>query len=131
MNREQSWPQVQAILADIFDREPEFIAPETRIMADLGGESVDLLEIAVRLNADFGIPVDEDTVFLKNLRYLLAECRAAGNSPQNALAEAYPYLSPERRAALMQEAARPQASPLLCAGDIAAYVDAARRSEQA
>ena len=79
METEQAiWSRVQTIFADIFDRAPEDIAPETRIMTDLGGESVDLLEIAVRINADFGIPVDEDTVFLKSLRYLLAECRAGG-----------------------------------------------------
>lgn len=128
MDTEQTvWPHVRAIIADIFDRAPEDIAPETRIMADLGGESVDLLEIAVRLNADFGIPVDEDTVFLKSLRYLLAECRAGGTSPEAALRQAYPYLTPERREALAREAAQPQAMPLLCAADIAAYVAAARR----
>ena len=128
MDTEQTvWPHVRAIIADIFDRAPEDIAPETRIMADLGGESVDLLEIAVRLNADFGIPVDEDTVFLKSLRYLLAECRAEGTSPEAALRQAYPHLTPERRKVLAREAAQPQAMPLLCAADIAAYVAAARR----
>lgn len=121
------WTRVQTIIADIFDRTPEDIAPETRIMTDLGGESVDLLEITVRLNADFGIPVDEDTVFLKSLRYLLAECRAEGRRPEDALREAFPYLSPERRETLAREAARPQVMPLLCAGDIAAYVAAAVR----
>ena len=91
METEQAiWSRVQTIIADIFDRAPEDIAPETRIMTDLGGESVDLLEIAVRINADFGIPVDEDTVFLKSLRYLLAECRAGGRQPEDALREAYP-----------------------------------------
>ena len=81
MEKQQDvWPQVRAVIADIFDRDPAAIAPETRIMADLGGESVDLLEIAVRLNADFGIPVEENVVFLKDLRYLLAECRAAGRT---------------------------------------------------
>ena len=124
---QESWPKVQAIIAAIFDRDPPDIAPETRIMADLGGESVDLLEIAVRLNADFGIPVDEDVVFLKNLRYLLAECRAEGGSPEAALRAAYPHLTEERRRVLAREAAQPRAMPLLCAADIAAYVAAARR----
>lgn len=130
METEQAiWPRVQTIIADIFDRAPEDIAPETRIMTDLGGESVDLLEIAVRLNADFGIPVDEDTVFLKSLRYLLAECRAEERQPEDALREAYPYLTPERRETLAREAAQPQVMPLLCAGDIAAYVTAAVRRQ--
>lgn len=130
METEQAvWSRVQTIIADIFDRDPEDIAPETRIMADLGGESVDLLEIAVRLNADFGIPVDEDTVFLKSLRYLLAESRAAGRQPEVALRETYPYLTPERRETLAREAAQPQVMPLLCAGDIAAYVAAAVRRQ--
>lgn len=130
METEQAvWSRVQTIIADIFDRAPEDIAPETRIMADLGGESVDLLEIAVRLNADFGIPVDEDTIFLKSLRYLLAECRAGGRQAEDALQEAYPYLTPERRETLAREAAQPQVMPLLCAGDIAAYVAAAVRRQ--
>lgn len=130
METEQAvWSRVQSIIADIFDCAPEEITPETRIMADLGGESVDLLEIAVRLNADFAIPVDEDTVFLKSLRYLLAECRAGGRQPEAALREAYPYLTPERRETLAREAARPQIMPLLCAGDIAAYVAAAVRRQ--
>lgn len=127
MEKQQDvWPQVRAVIADIFDRDPAAIAPETRIMVDLGGESVDLLEIAVRLNADFGIPVEENVVFLKDLRYLLAECRAEGRTPETALAEAYPHLTEERRRELAREAARPQAAPLLCAADIAAYVAAAR-----
>lgn len=130
METEQAvWSRVQTIIADIFDRDPEDIAPETRIMADLGGESVDLLEIAVRLNADFGIPVDEDTVFLKSLRYLLAESRATGRQSEDALRETYPYLTPERRESLAREAAQPQVMPLLCAGDIAAYVAAAVRRQ--
>ena len=130
METEQAvWSRVQTIIADIFDRDPEDIAPETRIMADLGGESVDLLEIAVRLNADFGIPVDEDTVFLKSLRYLLAESRAAGRQPEVALRETDPCLTPERRETLAREAAQPQVMPLLCAGDIAAYVAAAVRRQ--
>ena len=128
METEQAiWSRVQTIIADIFDRAPEDIAPETRIMTDLGGESVDLLEIAVRINADFGIPVDEDTVFLKSLRYLLAESREKGIEPEAALRAAYPHLSAERRAMLAREAARPQAAPLLCAADIAAYAAAARK----
>ena len=123
----ESWPRVRAVLAEIFDRDAEDILPETLIMGDLGGESVDLLEIAVRLNADFGIPVDEDAAFLKSLRYLLAESREKGIEPEAALRAAYPHLSAERRAMLAREAARPQAAPLLCAADIAAYAAAARK----
>lgn len=127
MTAEQDiWSRVQDLIAAVFDREPSDIAPHTRIMADLGGESVDLLEIAVRLNADFGIPVDEEAVFLKNLRYLLAECRAEGGTPEAALRAAYPHLTEERRQALAREAAQARAMPPLCAADIAAYVTAAR-----
>lgn len=118
-----SFEKIAVLLADIFDCSTSDIQPATRIMGDLGGESVDLLEIAVRINADFGIPVNEDRIFLRNLRYLMAECSAQGTDPALSLAREYPHLSEQRCTDLAHALSTGDTAPLLNVSDLVAYVD--------
>jgi acyl carrier protein len=60
--------RVIGIIAEVLDIPPHTITPETRVLRDLETESIDLLEFGVGLNAAFGIPVADDTVFLTSLR---------------------------------------------------------------
>lgn len=112
---------VQRLVADIFERDPASLSEETRLMCDLPCESIDLLELGASLSREFRVPVDDEVVFLRSLRSLVAD----GVSPQR-IALAYPHLSPERCAAIAEELARPD--PVLCLGDIAAYVVAALKA---
>lgn len=105
---------VTAIVADIFECDPATLDETSRLMADLPCESVDLLEISIRLGHSCRIAVDDETAFLRSVRL-----RAADGA--QALAAAFPHLPEERREAIrLQVGANPALSPLTL-GDLAHY----------
>ena len=54
---------VKTVLRDALEVPPEKIAPEARIIDDLGAESIDLLDIRFRLERSLGIRItNEDMV---------------------------------------------------------------------
>ncbi len=110
--------EVRGIVADIFERDPQTLSGTTRLMLDLPCESIDLLEIGARLGQTFHTAVEDDVVFLRSLRYHLAE----GGDPKAVLCREYPYLSEARRDELARALAEPDAEPQLCLDDIAAYI---------
>ena len=55
---------VKEILADILDIEEQEITAETYIVRELGAESIDLLELAISLNARFKVEVNDGEIFL-------------------------------------------------------------------
>jgi acyl carrier protein len=54
---------VRSILADVLSVEPEEVIPSARFFADLGGESIDLLDASFRCEKRFGIKVQFDKMF--------------------------------------------------------------------
>ena len=70
LTREEALQGVIALVADIFERDAAELRERTRLMADLPCESIDLLEISIRLGAAFGISVDDEMAFLRSLRLL-------------------------------------------------------------
>lgn len=105
---------VKAIVADIFECDPATLHEASRLMEDLPCESIDLLEISIRLGQTCRIAVDDETAFLRSVRLWVAD------GPQ-ALAAACPHLPEERREAiLLQVGAQPAISPLTL-GDLAHY----------
>ena len=60
--------EIKNILAELLDLEDREITPESYLIRELGAESIDLLEMAVALNARFGIEINEGGIFLKDLR---------------------------------------------------------------
>lgn len=105
---------VKAIVADIFECDPATLHEASRLMEDLPCESIDLLEISIRLGQTCRIAVDDETAFLRSVRLWVAD------GPQ-ALAVACPHLPEERREAiLLQVSAHPAISPLTL-GDLAHY----------
>lgn len=113
LSREEALQGVVTLVADIFERDEAELHAQTRLMADLPCESIDLLEISIRLGAAFGISVDDEAAFLRSLRLLTDEGAAA-------LARAYPHLSDQRREALLRRQAEDALSPLTL-GDLADY----------
>lgn len=113
LSRDEALQGVIGLVADIFERDAAELHARTRLMADLPCESIDLLEISIRLGTAFGISVDDETVFLRSLRLLTDE-----GAP--ALARAYPHLSDQRREELLCGQTADMLSPLTL-GDLADY----------
>jgi acyl carrier protein len=112
---------ITAILSEILDLDPAGITPESYVVRDLRAESIDLLEIGVAMQHRLGIEVDDDTLFLKNLRLVLGRASKAGKPALEALGAEYPHLG----AARLEEILADQAGgPVLKVRDLAAYASA-------
>lgn len=112
LTRDEALQGVIGMVADIFERDAAELHAQTRLMGDLPCESIDLLEISIRLGATFHITVDDEAAFLRSLR-LLAD--------GDALARAYPHLSEQRREELRQWREAGDSTPPLTLGDLADY----------
>ena len=106
------------ILADILDLDPAQITPETYVVRDLRAESIDLLEIGVAMQHRLDMEVDDDTLFLKNMRQVLARAAKAGRTPEEAMAAEYPHLDRARIAEILADR---EAGPVIKVRDLAAY----------
>lgn len=68
MNREEIIEKVNRFLVDEFEIDPSLIAPEAHIITDLGLESLDLVDIVVIIEKEFGFKVlREDMTNVKTL----------------------------------------------------------------
>lgn len=115
------------ILAEILDLPEDLIQSETYLIRDLGAESIDLLEIGVAMQHGLHIPVDDDTLFLKNARTVLARARQQGQEPVAAMAATYPHLCPERHIQILDDL---DGGPVLRVADLLAYAESAIRDVQ-
>ena len=60
MNQE-IFAKIQEIVADLLDIDPETIKPESKFQADLGADSLDLVELIMEFEEQFGGEIsDED-----------------------------------------------------------------------
>ena len=75
------FPTICSILAEILDLDPAEITPNTYVIRSLKAESIDLLEIGVAMQHQLGIAVDDDSLFLKNVRIVLARAERSGTEP--------------------------------------------------
>lgn len=51
--------RVQAVLSEHLGRDPREIAPTSRLQADLGADSLDMVEIAMALEDEFGVSISD------------------------------------------------------------------------
>ncbi|MDO5537257.1 MAG: phosphopantetheine-binding protein [Desulfovibrionaceae bacterium] len=110
---------IRTIVAEIFERDPDTLGPETRLMQDLPCESIDLLEIAARVSQRAGREVDDEALFLRNLRALVAE--RPGDDPAAVIAANFPWLAPSRVESAVADMRSP--APFVTLADMAAYLD--------
>lgn len=106
------------ILADILDLDPSQATPEAYVVRDLQAESIDLLEIGVSMQHRLGIEVDDDTLFLKNMRKVLARAAKSGAAPAEALAAEYPHLEAGRIEEILADSG---SGPVIKVRDLIAY----------
>jgi acyl carrier protein len=116
---------IASILAEILDRDPAEISPETFVIRTLEAESIDLLEIGVAMQHRLGIVVDDDLLFLKNVRIVLSRAQQTGTDQLCALNFEYPHLSEDRLREILADL---PAGPVLRVGDLVAYALAADRA---
>ncbi len=110
---------VRESLTEILDIEAEEITPETYIARDLNAESIDLLELAVALNARFRIEVNEDQVFLRTLRLCINEAAGNGGDVAGRLSREFPFLGADRISEIIADV---NGGPVLKMKDITSYV---------
>ena len=87
---------IASILAEILDLDPAEITSETYVIRTLEAESIDLLEIGVAMQLRLGIVVNDDPLFLKNVRIVLSRAQQTGTDQLRALNSEYPHLSEVR-----------------------------------
>ena len=71
--------KVQSVLAKQFEMDPESITMETNLIDDIGADSLDVVELIVSIEDEFGISIsDEDAANLytvaKIVEYLEKSC---------------------------------------------------------
>jgi acyl carrier protein len=55
--------KIQEALADQFDVEPESITRQTDIINDLGADSLDLVELIMTLEEEYGVTITDESVY--------------------------------------------------------------------
>lgn len=72
MNIESIYPKVREIIADVLVIDEEDIAKSSRLIADLGAESIDFLDLVFQLEKEFNIKIPRGQLE-KNARGELSE----------------------------------------------------------
>ena len=52
--------KLRDIIADVLDLDPSEIKPESEFVSDLGADSLDVLEIVMGIENEFGISIPDD-----------------------------------------------------------------------
>ena len=72
MNLERVYPKVREIIADVLVIDEDEISQTSRLIADLGAESIDFLDLVFQLEKEFGIKIPRGQLE-KNARGTLTE----------------------------------------------------------
>lgn len=107
------------ILSDILDIPASDISADSYLVRDLNAESIDLLEIAVTLATEFKTDIDDDAIFLKNLRIVLEDAGNTDESRIETLTGRYPFLDRSRIEDIVNDL---DGGPVLKVQDLTAYV---------
>jgi acyl carrier protein len=64
---EEIFPQVQSVLVEALGVDEDEVKPQSKLVQDLGAESIDFLDISFRLEKAFGIKIDQNEMFPENV----------------------------------------------------------------
>ncbi len=75
MTRDQVSQEIKGVLVDALGVDEEEVTPDATLMADLGAESIDFLDIVFRMEKAFGIKIPREELFpaenvLSNKEYI-------------------------------------------------------------
>lgn len=107
------------LIAEILDLDSDEIQASNYMVRDLDVESIDLLELAVEINSEFQIKIDETQAFLKSLRLIIKEAENKSKDIMATLSETYPYLDEKRIKEIIKQL---ENGPVLKVQDIIAYI---------
>lgn len=111
--------QIKEILTELLDIEEREITPESYLIRDLGVESIDLLELAVEINARWRIKVNDDDIFLRSLRLYLKQAKENQMDSVLYLAGKFPFLTEGRIREILADLER---GPTLKVKDLVSYI---------
>ena len=57
-----TFEKIRALLAEQLDIDPEKITPDSDIMSDFEADSLDIMDMVMTLEAEFGIEVPDDAI---------------------------------------------------------------------
>lgn len=117
--------QVQTVITEVLEVEPEEVNFKTYVLRDLPTESIDLMEYGVGLTKECDISVQDEIVFLKSFRMHIAEANDKGLASATHLVSIYPHLTPARVEEMLHTI---NEGPVLQVRDIVAYVEHAKRA---
>ena len=94
MNLESVYPKVREIIADVLVIDEDEISKDSRLIVDLGAESIDFLDLVFQLEKEFGIKIPRGQLE-KNARGELseAEFEKGGVLTERGMAALKNYLS--------------------------------------
>lgn len=122
---------VRRLTAAIFECDPAELTAETRLMLDLPCESIDLLELSTGLARACGVNMNDNAAFLRSLEFHFARLQREGHTEAAEIAALcgpeFPHLAQERLTGLAAAWLVGENGPQLSLGDVAAYLDHARR----
>ena len=67
MTNEEVFDKVKDVLVDALGVDDDEVAPDARLVGDLGAESIDFLDIVFRLEKSFAIKIDQSEMFPDNV----------------------------------------------------------------
>ena len=67
MTKDEVFGKVQEVLVDALGADEEEVVSEAILVADLGAESIDFLDIVFRLEKAFGIKIEQSEMFPDNV----------------------------------------------------------------
>jgi len=93
MVRDEGLATVRALVADCLALDPGSVAPESRLVSDLGADSLDFLDLLFRLEERFGIQLRENELsFLARFNVTDPEVVVDGHLTPAAVARLRPWL---------------------------------------
>ncbi len=63
MTRDDIFSKIQAVLVDALGVDADEVTPDARLVADLGAESIDFLDITFKLEQAFGFKIPQGELF--------------------------------------------------------------------
>ncbi|MEZ6244098.1 MAG: acyl carrier protein [Phycisphaerales bacterium] len=63
MTRDEIFEKVRGVLVDALAVDEDEVTPESRLIADLGAESIDILDISFKLEQAFGFKIAQGELF--------------------------------------------------------------------
>lgn len=67
LSHDEIFAKVRTVLVDALGVDDDEVTPEARLVADLGAESIDFLDIVFRLEKAFAIKIDQGELFPENV----------------------------------------------------------------